>query len=81
MNINRTLELTNNESIRPTWIAWMELLIRSDASRFVVNSFEASDDLIRIFDKGYPKEQMEKWLREWPTPNGWEAFFCRRESH
>jgi len=79
MTINGTIEIPGDNSARQTWIAWGELLARPDASPFVANLDQASDDLIRIFDSGFPSEQMEEWLREWPTPVGRQVFDNRRE--
>jgi len=69
----------SEESVRRTWISWSEILAYPGASPFVVNFDDASDDLIRIYDRGFPKEQMEEWLREWPTQLGWETYLNRQE--
>ncbi len=66
--------LPSNADAVIAWIFWAETLERSDAADLVVETNSAIVALNRVYEHHFPQDEMDTWLKRWPTSFGMEQF-------
>jgi len=58
------------QDVISAWIFWLEAIDRPDAGALVTGIDRARVALHGIQEHGFLQDEMEQWLKEWPTPYG-----------
>lgn len=62
------------QDVASTWVFWVAAIEQPDAHKLVNGINGAMFALNRILEHGFPQDEMEQWLGEWPTELGRTRF-------
>ncbi len=65
---------TLDQDVISTWIFWVEAIDKPNASELVTGINVAHVSLNQILKHGFPQDEMEQWLQQWPTELGMVQF-------
>ncbi len=66
------------QDVLSIWAFWAEAIDRPDAGELVSGINSAILALSRIQTHGFPQDEMEQWLQDWPTSYGMTHYQAAR---
>ncbi len=66
------------QEVLSIWAFWAEAIDRPDAGEWVAGINSAILALHRIQADGFPRDDMEQWLQDWPTSYGMTQYQAAR---